>query len=227
MIQFNLLPDVKMEYIRAQRLKQTVVSISAVAAGAALTLLILLFLVVNVFQRSHLKGVNKDIGDSTAKIQSIDDLNKILTVQNQLNSLPALHGQKPVVSRLFNYVAQVVPVKIGISGLTLDFNLHTLQFDGTADSLNTVNRFVDTLKFSTYPSDKSNSKAFSNVVLTSFARTDKGATYSVNLIFDPIIFDSAQNINHLNVPNIVTTRSEVDAPTTTFGAQQKSNKSSQ
>src|SRR5689334_20407685 len=102
MIQFNLLPDVKLEYLKAQRLKQAVVSIAAIVAGVVLAVLVILFLVVDVFQKQHLKAVNNDIKTYTAKLQSIPDLNKILTVQNQLNSLPALHAQKPVTSRLFN-----------------------------------------------------------------------------------------------------------------------------
>lgn len=183
MLQFNLLPDVKMEYIHAQRLKQTVVSISAVVAGATLSIMVLLFLVVNVFQKSHLRDVNRDINDSTKKIQSINDLNKILTVQNQLNSLPNLHNQKPVSSRLFNYIGQIVPAKVEINSLALDFGLHTIQFDGSADSLTTVNRFIDTLKFATYPSGDKKVNAFSNVVLASFSRTDKGATFTANLKF--------------------------------------------
>ncbi|MGZ6005301.1 MAG: PilN domain-containing protein [Candidatus Saccharimonadales bacterium] len=224
MLQFNLLPDVKMEYIRAQRLKQTVVSISAVVAGAALTLLILLFLVVDVFQKAHLKDVNTDIATNTSKLQSITDLNKILTVQNQLNSLPALHAQKPVASRLFNYIGQVVPAKVNISSLNLDFTQKVIQLNGTADSISTVNKFVDTLKFATYASGGSNKKAFSNVVLSSFSRSDKDASYAINLNFDSAIFDVSQNITSLTVPNIITTRSELDAPTTVFGAQPTSNK---
>lgn len=228
MIQFNLLPDVKMEYIRSQRLKQTVVSVSVVVAGAALTIMIILFLVVNVFQKAHLSDLNKDIDANTNKIQNIPDLNKILTVQNQLNSLTALHDKKPVTSRLFTYIKQVLPVKLGVSSLTVDFTQHTMQFQGDSNNIATVNQFVDTLKYSTYKnSTGADTKAFSNVVLNSFARTDKGATYSVNLNFDPAIFDTTQNINKLTVPNIITTHAQSNTKSDTFTNKKSTNTGSQ
>lgn len=43
MIQFNLLPDVKLEYIKANRAKHTVVVAASVTAAAALGIFILLF----------------------------------------------------------------------------------------------------------------------------------------------------------------------------------------
>ncbi len=227
MIQFNLLPDVKLEYIRAQRLKRTIVTIATIAGGASLLLLIMLVLVVDVFQKTHLHGLNSEIKANSAKLQSIPDLAKVLTIQNQIGSLsctqqelqqgqkPCLHDKKPVTSRLFGYLKQIVPSKVSISDLTVDFDLHTIVFTGSADSLKTVNTFVDTLKFTTW---QDNSNAFTNVVLTSFGRTPKGSTYVINVSFAPQIFDSSQNIK-LTVPNQVTTRSETEKPTDLFKIQ--------
>ena len=225
MIQFNLLPDVKLEYIRTQRLKQTVVSISVLAAGVALTILILLFLVVDVFQKQHLKAVNNDIKTNTAKLKSIPDLNKILTIQNQLNSLPSLHAKKPVTSRLFGYISQIVPDKVNISQLQIDFDANTITFTGSADSIATVNKFVDTLKFTNYTVGDSTdtTNAFSQVVLTSFSRLDKGgASYAITADFDTNIFDSSKTVK-LVVPTLTTTRSETEKPSDTFKEQPTSN----
>ena len=220
MIQFNLLPDVKLEYIRSQRLKRSTVGIAVVAAAGALFILIMLFLVVDVFQKQHLNGLNSDIKTDSSKLQSVTDLNKILTIQNQLNSLPALHAQKPVTSRLFTYISQIVPNNVSIAQLNIDFDQHTLTFTGSADGISTVNKFTDTLKFTTYKtSNGTNSpNAFSDVVLSSFARTDKGASYSISTNFDATIFDSSQTVQ-LIVPSIVTTRSETEKPSDLFKEQ--------
>jgi hypothetical protein len=217
MLQFNLLPDIKQEHIKSQKLKQTVVTLSGLVAIGALTIMILLFMVVNVLQKKHLKDVNADIKTYSSKLQSTPDLNKILTVQNQLNSLPAMHDKKPVALRLFNYLSQVVPAKISISNLSVDFVQSTIKIDGTADSISTINQFVDTLKFTTYSdsSGDTNKNAFTNVVLTSFSKSDKGSNFTISASFDPAIFDSAKEAK-LTVPNKITTRSNLNAPDALF-----------
>lgn len=214
MIQFNLLPDVKLEYIKARRLKRSVVLISGLVAAASLTLLIILFVGVVIFQKKHMNDLSADIKTDTAKLESVQDLDKILTVQNQLGSLPGLHDQKPVTSRLFTYLPQLTPQKVSISDLILDFEAQTLVIKGTADTVSTVNKFVDTLKFTDLKIGEEQKRAFSAVVLTSFDRTDK-ASYEINMKFDPAIFDSKNDVS-LAVPNIITTRSEIEKPEPLF-----------
>lgn len=150
MIQFNLLPDVKMEYIKARRTKRTVALVSAIVSAAALSLFVLLFLVVNVFQKQHLSGLDHDINEGKKTLQAKPDLSKVLTIQNQLNSLPDLHKQKPVVSRSFGFIQQITPASASISTFELNFADQTMRIEGSADSLATVNTFVDTIKFTSY-----------------------------------------------------------------------------
>jgi len=215
MIQFNLLPEVKLEYIRAQRTKRMVVGISVLASAAALFLLVMLSLTVFVFQKQHMNHLTSDIAKYGKDLQSTQDLNKILTVQGQLGSLPSLHEQKPEVNRLIPYIKQLTPATASISSLNVDFTADTMTITGAADSLQTVNQFVDTLKFTTYAQDNSSPKAFSNVVLSSFGRADKGASYTITLGFAHDIFDNTKTVQ-LTVPNIITTRSELDKPGVLF-----------
>jgi len=220
MIQFNLLPDVKLQFIKARRLKQVTILIAGLAAAASLFVLVLLLLVVDVFQKKHLTDVNKDIKSYSQKLESTPNLNKILTVQNQLNSIPGLQDQKPVVSRLFGYIGQVVPAQVTISAINVDFDQHTMTLSGGANSIATINTFVDTLKFTTYSTTDgsvSATNAFSGVVLTSYAiSSGTSSTYSITLNFQPDIFDSSKDAK-LNVPpNKITTRSEVEDPTNLF-----------
>ena len=93
MIQFNLLPDVKIEYIKTRYRKRMIMLISAIASGVTFTIFVLLFLFVRVNQPKHMKDLDKDIKSTVSKIQETKDLDKILTIQNQLNSLPALHDK--------------------------------------------------------------------------------------------------------------------------------------
>ncbi len=221
MIQFNLLPDVKVEYIKTRRTKRLVVMASVLLGGLALAVFIILFLVVNVLQRKHLSDLNNDIKRDTAQLQAVPNIDRILTVQNQLTSLTALHEQDPAVSRLLTYLVQVTPAQANISEATIDFTDNTLAISGSANALSTVNQFVDTLKFTTYTIDGNTTpqRAFSDVVLTSFTVDETGTSYQVSVRFDPVIFDNTQQIQ-LAVPKIVSTRSETEKPTDLFQQNQ-------
>jgi len=145
-------------------------------------------------------------------------LNKVLTIQNQLASLPNLNQQKPVTSRLFTFLQQLTPASVTLSSVDVDFSLNTLTLNGNADSLKTVNQYVDTLKFTTYQkssTDTSNTPAFTQVVLGNFGLTGEAASYEIHAAFDPLIFNQANSVT-LTVPNITSTRSIVEQPTDIF-----------
>lgn len=217
MIQFNLLPDVKLQFIKTKKIQRLVFSVSTVVVIVSLVILLLLFSVVDGLQKRNLNSLDSTISTDTTKIQSTPDLNKILTIQNQLDSLPSLDAQKPAVGRLFTYIAQLTPINVNINDFKIDFGLHTWNITGTADSLSTINEFVDTLKFTTYKTNAAGAtvtNAFSDVVLSSYGIGGTGAvaaSYGINLNYDPTIFNSADTVN-LTVPNIISTRSEVEQP---------------
>lgn len=216
MIQFNLLPDVKIDYIKAKRSKQKVMTIATLVAGASFAIFLLLFVTVNVLQKNHSKNLSADIKTQSQKLKDISELDKILTVQNQLTKLPELHDGKPILSRMKDYLPLVTPASVSYSSIDIDTAANTMTFTGSADSIKTINQFVDTLKFTKYvvgeSSDQTN--AFSNVVLVSFSKTDdknKGANYSITLKYDPAIFSTKSEVK-LQVPNIITTRSATERP---------------
>jgi hypothetical protein len=235
MIQFNLLPDVKLEYIKARRTKRTVISSSILIAGASVALFVLLFSVVNVAQKQHLKHLQSDIDASKKELQAKPDLAKILTIQNQLNSLPALHQQKPVATRAFTYIQQLTPQNVSISSFTVNFTDQTVKIEGSADTLSSINTFADTLKFTNYTlTDTQNTGtnngtseptlAFSDVVLSSFdvAKTSqdkkKAITYTITLKYKSEIFSGDKDAK-LQVTNKITSRSETEKPSAVFQAK--------
>lgn len=213
MIQFNLLPDVKQQYIKAKRQKHTVIVVSLLMAASSLFIFTMLFLTVNIFQKAHLRNLDDDIQVSTKSLNDIPDLNKVLTIQNQLNSLPGLHDKKPVTSRLFGYMSQITPANVTIGNLSLNYAEETITITGQADSLSTVNKFVDTIKFTSYKigEEDQQEKPFSEVVLGTFARDETEATYTINFKFKPGIFDSSKDVK-LVIPKIISTRSETEKP---------------
>lgn len=224
MIQLNLLPDVKMEYIKAERSRRLILSVSFIVAVASVALLLLL-LSVEGLQKKHLSDLTKDITANSKKLQDEPQITKILTVQNQLEALTALHAQEPAAGRLFDYLNQVTPANVSITDLKVDFNANTMSITGTSDTLANVNKYVDTLKYTTFTTGDNSSPqpAFNNVVLSSFS-LDSGqqdpsqaAKYTITLSYDPTIFDITQDVK-LEVPSVTTTRLTISQPSDLFKA---------
>ncbi len=228
MIQFNLLPDVKLEYIKARRNKRLVILSSIIIAGTSLGICVMLFMGVNVVQKIRLGKLNDDINKISEELKNEKDIDKILTVQNQLNSLDSLHDKKPAASRLIGYLSQITPNTVSISALNIDFTANTMSISGSSPALKHVNEFIDTMKFTSFKVAKeTNTKpAFSNVILSRFSvNTDNNnggypATYDISLSFDPTIFDTTKSIS-LRVPqDKVTTRSVVEPTSDNRGGAQ-------
>lgn len=194
-----------------------VTSIAAIASAASLAILALLFINVNVVQKRHISNLTEDIDNKVAELEAIDSIDKVLTVQNQLGVLTALHEEKPAAERILPYLSKVTPTEASISQSEVNFEDNTISISGTANSLATVNKFVDTLKFTKFKigADGQEQPAFSEVVLGSFSVNNQEATYQIDFKFDPVIFDNTQQVE-LVVPNIVSTRSQTEKPSDLF-----------
>lgn len=232
MVQFNLLPDVKLTYMKARARKRLILGASIISSGVFVFIFIVLFLYVRVSQTKNMRDLSKDISSTVKQIQNKDDIDKILTIQNQLASLPALHDNKVISSRLMDYLVKLVPNQANISKITVDLAGNTMLIEGGSDSLSTTNKFVDTLKFTDFKQNNDggrSGKAFSSVVLQNFLvdninpNPNKKINYTIQLTYDPAIFenikgdvkDGAEAVE-LIVPNIISTRSETEKPSQLF-----------
>lgn len=214
MIQFNLLPDVKIAFIKAQRQKRLVIFISAIASIAAVLLFVLLFSFANLVQKKSINDLTEDITTSSRNLTGTEDINKVLTIQNQLNTLDSLHDNKVIATRLFDYLQQVTPAQVSISSVSVDFAQNTLTISGSTPNQLTTNAYADTLKFTEFTTElggDAKTPAFNSVVLASFARGEAGARYSFTLNFDPKLFAQAETVK-LEVPKIISTRSNTELP---------------
>ena len=105
-VQFNLLPDVKLEFNRNQRVKRLVYSLSfLVGRRRAGVVYDQLFDRSDCCRRNYSMTPTSNIHNYSNQLKSIGDLAKILTIQNQLKSLPSLHQSKHIASRLFDLSA--------------------------------------------------------------------------------------------------------------------------
>jgi Tfp pilus assembly protein PilN len=220
-IQFNLLPDIKLEYLRTNRTKNLVLSICIIVSVVSLTVLLLLLATVQVVQKQQMNSAQKALDEANDQLNDISDLDRIVTIQNQLKSLVTLHQNKHATERIFDYIKQVTPTKASINKLNLDLGENTMTISGNADSQKTVNIFIDTLKFTTFNlgEEASGLPAFSNVVQTTFAINQGSVSYQLDMSFDEKLFsnnlldkDGRPQTPTLSVPTLTTTRSALDDP---------------
>lgn len=225
-VEFNLLPDLKMNMVKAARTRNTIISLVLLTSAASLAIFILLLFTTAVVQRKQLSDTDGDIKVASNTLKNTPNLEKILTVQNQLKSLTGLHQGKKATSRVFTYLPQVTPNNVSINGLTIDLDTNVMQISGSAVSQHAVNTFIDTLKFTTLEADGSTKNAFPTVIESDFAFAGDRVSYVLNVHFDPVLFSNQQTPPTLQVPSTTTTRSVVDNPSSLFTGQ-NSNPNSQ
>lgn len=222
MIQFNLLPDVKVEYMRTERVKRTVMMAAAAVSMIALLIFFILLILVKVVQPNHIDNLSQDIKSSSDSLRDTKNLDKILTIQNQLNALPAIHATKPDTTRIFTYLAQFTPADIKISSINVDFAQKTINISGNAPSAVAANQFADTLKQTQYivltdettESEAPKSPAFTRVY-SALPISGGKITYSIDLTYDEALFDNKKNIK-LSIPTDVSTASRQGLPSGIF-----------
>ena len=148
MIEINLIPDVKQELLRAQRMRAAVIStsilVSIIAAGLVVALVLYVFGVQNV--RSAI--LDTQIKDGAAKLAKVEDLSKILTIQNQLSKVSELNANKKVDSRIFDVLAAVVPPAPNdamMTQITIDAEQGTIRLEGETKGYDSMETFKKTL----------------------------------------------------------------------------------
>ena len=214
-VQFNLLPDVKLKYIKTERTRKSVISLSVIVSVVSFAIFLILFLTVNVVQKAQLSSAKAEVDKASKKLQENKELAPAVTVQNQLDSLVTLHQGKHISSRIFTYLPQVTPTSVNISGLTMDFATNSMTITGTADNHQSVNKFIDTLKYTTYKvGNEGAQKAFTSVIESNFGIGSGNVTYGLNVQFDPKLFandildgSGKAQAPMLSVPSLTTTRS--------------------
>lgn len=134
MIEVNLIPDVKQEFIRAQRMRNTVISfstlVSIITVGAVVFFVILL----------GAQGIRETIADSGikneyAKFKDIENLSNVVTIQNQLAQVSAINDSKGINSRVFDVLSAINPVApndVRITTISIDPSTSTLSIEGIA-----------------------------------------------------------------------------------------------
>jgi hypothetical protein len=159
MIQINLIPDVKQQYLNARKTRNIAVSVSIFAGFASVGLVVVLGLAIGA-QRVFEMTVDNGIKDEYAKLTAVDSLDEAVVLQKQLSTIPSLNNDKIVSSRLFNFLEAVNPGgdnAVQFTNVTLNPDDTTLFIEGVAANYTAVDVFKKTINSTklTYVSDGS------------------------------------------------------------------------
>jgi len=223
MIQFNLLPDSKMSDLKSSKMSRMIITITFLVSILAILITVLLLVEVKVIQKHQISKYNSQITSDNIALNQVPDLNSILKINDAIQVLPSLYESRPDATRLSGYLSLITPAQISLTSLNINFSVDTVSISGNANSIDTINTFVDTLKFCEFTTNggTTNSPAFNQVVLSNYSYVPSsvtGQSFSITAGFSPVIFATKDTNVKLIVPNKITTRSDVDQPTNLFGA---------
>jgi hypothetical protein len=135
MIEINLVPDVKQELIKAQRVRASVISVAIVVGIGAVGIVVLLAFWVFAVQAARGVLTDNTIKEESQKLSNVEDVSDTLTIQNQLSKLPAMHDEKNIDSRLFDILTTInpsAPNNVAITNVSLDSSTTTIKLEAQA-----------------------------------------------------------------------------------------------
>lgn len=148
MIEVNLIPDVKREYLHAQRVRNTVISVSMLVAAAAAGAVIVLGLALGSLQFASGQADNS-IKSKYKELSDKPDINDLLTIQNQLTQIDMISSNRGVNSRIFDTLSAVnpqAPNNVTMSTVRYNASEKTITIEGsTAGGFNAVDALKKTI----------------------------------------------------------------------------------
>jgi Tfp pilus assembly protein PilN len=148
MIEINLIPDVKQELLKAERSRALVISgsiLTCIIAGG-----IVVLLVIYIYGIQFGRGILADnsIKSGSAELAKVEDLSKMLTIQNQINKIDVINDTKEVDSRLFDVLSAVIPPapnEVRISTVSVNKEESTITLEGQTNAYDSMEVFKKTI----------------------------------------------------------------------------------
>lgn len=137
MIEINLIPDIKQDYLKAKRAR-TVVASGAILVGIV-SVAVVVLLAVYLFGVQTLRSsiADGEIDKKSNQLKAIPDLGNMLTIQNQLATLTEIHQNKNVDSRLIALLTEFNPAdpnQVVYSQVSVDTEEGKIHIEAQADN---------------------------------------------------------------------------------------------
>jgi hypothetical protein len=223
MVQLNLLPDVKKEFLHAERARRRTIAIAILVTIAAAGLTVLFAFYVYGIQSVVLYTQTQDIQRKSTELKNIKDIDKYLAIQNQLANLSQLHENKINMSRLMDFLPALNPAppkNVTLNSLDVATAEDTLTLIGKVKDYAGLTTFKDTLVNAEYTysgqgeSDKT--RLFSTVAIESAVLEGDMVKFSIVTVYDKNAFLQKTQGVSVKVPSIETTQSVVGSPQPIF-----------
>jgi Tfp pilus assembly protein PilN len=137
MIEINLVPDVKQEFIKAQKIRSRVIAGAIMVGIISIGVVALMAFYIYAIQAGRNYLADESIKSSSKAYLKTADLSKTLTIQNQLTKISALNDDKKVDSRIFDLLNAIIPPApndVQVSDLTIDSTTNTITINGQASN---------------------------------------------------------------------------------------------
>ncbi len=186
MINVNLLPDSRLDRIKAGKRQRAVATFSALSIVAGVALPIIL-IIVWLGQRGILVLTQRSIDRQVGELRVIEGLDQMLTVQNKLNSLPALNQQRLYNSTFLALLPKLLPRTVSLTEINLSEN-STVRVSGKAPSTSPIEDFIAVLRRTELFQGDQSRLAFSNVVPINITPSiEDRATFEASFTIDSVL----------------------------------------
>ena len=182
--EINLVPEVKDEMIKALKIRNYIMFASIVVAAASVGVTVIFGLIMGGQQLAR-DGKNDEIKNLSGKLSSYKELNKTLTIKNQVENISTLTSNKRVFTRTFNLLSAILPTgadTIKISELNVNFEegQSKLNLEAQANAgkepyidYNVLDSFKKSMQFMHY--DYGDYVDKDNNVIPSYCMIEKGS----------------------------------------------------
>lgn len=230
MIELNLLPDVKKEFIRTQRMRNKVVTGAILVTIIAVGLLGVLGTVVYGAQGVFIESLRRNVKSNHAKLAAKDEINKYLTIQSQLKAIDTVSVGRQQYARMFDYLLQLNPAppsNVLLYSVMVTDETATMVLNGSARNFEAVNNFRYTLQESklSYKVDGTETQVpmFSDVAIDDPALSNVDgkqiASFRITVVFTPEAFNAKNTDLKIVVPNLITSNADQNTPKDLFKDQ--------
>ncbi len=148
MIEINLVPDVKQELLKAQRMRSAVVTAAIFTSIIAAGVVVLLLVYVYAVQLGRNAFLDSQIKNKAAQLEQVEDLSRMVTIQNQLGKITDLNQQKTISSRTFDMLSAVLPPEpngVKISQVDINTTDKTIRLEGQTRGFDSMEVFKKTV----------------------------------------------------------------------------------
>lgn len=187
-VQINLLPDLRQTKLKERaRRRLAGVIMSVVVAGCAAV--IVLGVGITQAQNLQIRNLTNQIKTDQAQLSATPNIQDMLTVQRNMNSLSMLYGQKVQLSKFFKLLSNIDPKDVVVNHVILD-STNTLDAQGQAKTFTSASKLAQAMMASgvTLGSNASASATpdFTNVTLSNLSADSVGhITFDIKANMSP------------------------------------------